>query len=147
MLRTRDELREHFAAAKALGLRLRRSADLVTYRGTDPEVLIGEFAYEGDSAAMPVRITNIFSMRVRDGLIVESRDYGDHLGIAGDTGQIPELAREALSLFEVLGQVELAVADALDERVPLRRREDEDHAVRLGRLPHRGVGDAVGVRR
>ena len=86
------------ASCESTSRRARRStssfeaADLVTYEGTDPEVLIGEFAYQGDFGGQPVRIANIFSMRIRDGLIVESRDYGDHLGIAGDTGQIPELA-------------------------------------------------------
>ncbi|MEV7038608.1 nuclear transport factor 2 family protein [Amycolatopsis sp. NPDC051061] len=89
--RTRDEIREHFQAGKAMKPAF-AVADLVTYQGTDPEVLIGEFAYQGEYGGKPVRIANIFSMRVRDGLIVESRDYGDHLGIAGDTGQIPQLA-------------------------------------------------------
>jgi ketosteroid isomerase-like protein len=89
--RTRDEIREHFQAGKAVNPGF-AVADLVTYQGTDPEVLIGEFAYQGEYGGKPVRIANIFSMRVRDGLIVESRDYGDHLGIAGDTGQIPQLA-------------------------------------------------------
>ncbi|MEQ0558419.1 nuclear transport factor 2 family protein [Amycolatopsis sp. NEAU-NG30] len=91
VLRTRDELREHFAAGKARNFRF-DVADLVTYQGTDPEVLIGEFAYQGVHDGRPVRIANIFAMRIRDGLIVESRDYGDHLGVAGDLGRIPELA-------------------------------------------------------
>jgi ketosteroid isomerase-like protein len=91
VVRTRDELRAHFQAGKALNPGF-SVADLVTYQGADPEVLIGEFAYQGEYGGHPVRIANIFSMRVRDGLIVESRDYGDHLGIAGDSGQIPELA-------------------------------------------------------
>jgi ketosteroid isomerase-like protein len=91
VVRTRDELREHFEAGKKLNPGF-SVADLVTYQGTDPEVLIGEFAYQGEYGGKPVRIANIFSMRVRDGLIVESRDYGDHLGIAGDLGKIPELA-------------------------------------------------------
>lgn len=91
VLRTRDELRKHFAVAKDVGVDF-EVADLVTYQGADPEVLIGEFAYQGDFGGGQVRIANIFAMRVRDGLIVESRDYGDHLGVAGDTGRIPELA-------------------------------------------------------
>lgn len=89
--RTREEVREHFQAGKALNPGF-TVADLVTYQGTDPEVLIGEFAYQGEYGGKPVRIANIFSMRVRDGLVVESRDYGDHLGIAGDLGRISELA-------------------------------------------------------
>ena len=91
VVRTRDELREHFAAGKAMNPRF-AIADLTTYQGADPEVLIGEFAYQGEYGGRPVRIANIFAMRVRDGLVVESRDYGDHLGIAGDLGKIPELA-------------------------------------------------------
>jgi ketosteroid isomerase-like protein len=91
VLRTRDELRTHFAAGKALNPGF-TVADLVTHQGTDPEVLIGEFAYQGGFGGRPVRIANIFALRIRDGLIAESRDYGDHLGIAGDTGRIPELA-------------------------------------------------------
>jgi ketosteroid isomerase-like protein len=91
VIRTRDEVRTHFAAGKALNPGF-SVADLVTYQGADPEVLIGEFAYQGEYGGKPVRIANIFSMRVREGLVIESRDYGDHLGIAGDTGQIPALA-------------------------------------------------------
>ncbi|WP_290051796.1 nuclear transport factor 2 family protein [Amycolatopsis solani] len=91
VVRTRDELRVHFAAGKALNPGF-AVADLVTYQGTDPEVLIGEFAYQGEYGGKPVRIANIFVMRVRDGLITESRDYGDHLAIAGELGQIPGLA-------------------------------------------------------
>ncbi|WP_326938490.1 nuclear transport factor 2 family protein [Amycolatopsis rifamycinica] len=91
VLRTRDELRAHFAAGKAMNPGF-TVADLVTYQGTDPEVLIGEFAYQGTYGGRPVRIANIFAMRISGGLIVESRDYGDHLGIAGDSGRIPELA-------------------------------------------------------
>ncbi|UOZ10644.1 nuclear transport factor 2 family protein [Amycolatopsis sp. WQ 127309] len=91
VVRTRDELRAHFAAGKALNPGF-SVADLVTYQTTDPEVLIGEFAYQGEYGGRPVRIANIFVMRIRDGLIVESRDYGDHLAVAGDTGTIPALA-------------------------------------------------------
>ncbi|MEV4056555.1 nuclear transport factor 2 family protein [Amycolatopsis sp. NPDC049688] len=91
VVRTREELREHFGRAASLGVDF-EIADLVTYKGTDPEILIAEFAYQGTYGGRPVRIANIFAMRIRDGLVVESRDYGDHLGIAGDLGTIPELA-------------------------------------------------------
>ncbi|WP_439377548.1 nuclear transport factor 2 family protein [Amycolatopsis lexingtonensis] len=91
VVRTRDELRAHFAAGKALNPGF-TVTDLVTHRGADPEVLIGEFAYQGEYGGRPVRLANIFVMRVRDGLIVESRDYGDHLAVAGELGKIPELA-------------------------------------------------------
>lgn len=91
--RTRDDIREHFQAGEALNPGF-SVADLVTYRGADPEVLIGEFAYQGEYGGKPVRIANIFVMRVRDGLVVESRDYGDHLAVAGELGGIPGLAAQ-----------------------------------------------------
>ncbi|HEY2063013.1 MAG TPA: nuclear transport factor 2 family protein [Amycolatopsis sp.] len=90
LLKTRDDLRAHFASAGELGIRM-QATDLVTYQPTDPEVIIGEFAYEGELGGKPLRINNIFVVRVRDGLIVESRDYGDHLGLAATAGRLPEL--------------------------------------------------------
>lgn len=82
-LRTRDELREHFA----LSQRIRRvfddreAVDVLIHETADPEVVIGEFAYQGTNTETgdQVRLPAIFVMRVRDGLIVESRDYADHL--------------------------------------------------------------------
>jgi ketosteroid isomerase-like protein len=93
VLRTRAELRDHFEVGKKLNPRF-TVADLISYQGTDPEVLIGEFAYQGEYGGRPARIANIFVMRIRDGLVVESRDYGDHLGVAGDLGKIPGLAAQ-----------------------------------------------------
>ncbi|MET8998093.1 nuclear transport factor 2 family protein [Amycolatopsis sp. NPDC004169] len=93
VVRTRDELRAHFKQAATMGVDF-EATDLVTHEGTDPEILIAEFAYQGSYGGRPVRIANIFAMRIRDGLVVESRDYGDHLGIAGELGRIPELAAE-----------------------------------------------------
>jgi ketosteroid isomerase-like protein len=52
--------------------------DLHVHRTEDPEVVITEFRYEGSAGGRPVRIPNIFVTRVRDGMIVESRDYADH---------------------------------------------------------------------
>jgi ketosteroid isomerase-like protein len=51
---------------------------------TDPEVVVAEFGYrfrprEGVEA-FPV--ANVQVVRVRDGLIVSSRDYHDHAAIA-----------------------------------------------------------------
>ncbi|WP_328607206.1 nuclear transport factor 2 family protein [Amycolatopsis sp. NBC_00345] len=89
-LKTRDDLRTHFASAGELGIRM-QATDLVTYQSTDPEVIIGEFGYEGELGGKPFRVNNIFVVRVRDGLIVESRDYGDHLSLAATAGRLPEL--------------------------------------------------------
>lgn len=90
-LETRDALREHFTAATGSGIQL-EARDLVVHEGTDPEVVIGEFGYQSRSATgEPFRLNNIFVLRVRDGLVVESRDYGDHLAFAAATGRLPEL--------------------------------------------------------
>ncbi|WIX78993.1 nuclear transport factor 2 family protein [Amycolatopsis carbonis] len=89
-LKSREDLRTHFALAGEIGIRM-QATDLVTHQGTDPEVLIGEFAYEGQLGATPFRVNNIFALRVRDGEIVESRDYGDHPALAAATGRLPEL--------------------------------------------------------
>jgi ketosteroid isomerase-like protein len=90
-LKTRQELRDHFALAAELGIRL-QARDLVVYESTDPEVVIGEFDYQGTSPiGRPSRVSNIFVLRVRNGLIVESRDYGDHLALAAASGQLKEL--------------------------------------------------------
>ncbi|WP_020661867.1 nuclear transport factor 2 family protein [Amycolatopsis benzoatilytica] len=91
VLRTRDDLRAHFSAAAASALRI-EVTDLVLHLGTDPEVIIGESTYLGETGiGTPFQINNIFAMRVRDGHIVESRDYGDHLALAAATGRLPEL--------------------------------------------------------
>ncbi|RSM76685.1 hypothetical protein DL991_25150 [Amycolatopsis sp. WAC 01375] len=58
----------------------------------DPEVVIGEFDYQGTASdSAEFRVTTIFVLRVRDGLIVESRDYADHLAISAATGRLDDL--------------------------------------------------------
>jgi ketosteroid isomerase-like protein len=56
-------------------------------------VVIAEFDYEGQVIATgrTFRVSNVQVVRVRDGLIVESRDYHDHFAMAAATGQLPEL--------------------------------------------------------
>lgn len=91
VLRTRDDLRTHFAAGAAAAFRI-EVTDLVLHLSTDPEVIIGESTYVGEtSSGTPFQVNNIFAMRIRDGQIVESRDYGDHLALAAATGRLPEL--------------------------------------------------------
>jgi ketosteroid isomerase-like protein len=90
-LKTRKELREHFALGAASATQL-QARDLVVHESTDPEVIVGEFDYQGTSAiGRPFRVSNIFVLRVRDGLIVESRDYSDHLALAAASGRLAEL--------------------------------------------------------
>jgi ketosteroid isomerase-like protein len=92
-LQTRDELREHFRPTDA-GPRLRRRpADITIHETTDPEVIVAEFKYQGtvtdtgESFALP----GIFVLRVRDGEIVSSHDYFDHLTAARIRGQLDGL--------------------------------------------------------
>jgi uncharacterized protein len=76
VLTGRAELREHFAQAGSRGLQM-RAHDVVIHETGDPEVVVAEFAYhvrarnDGD----PFKVPAIFVLRVRDGQIVESRDY------------------------------------------------------------------------
>ena len=65
---------------------------LHVHRTADPEVVVTEYRYEGSADGRPVLITNILVTRVRDGVIVESRDYADHIAAARAFGRLPALA-------------------------------------------------------
>lgn len=62
----------------------------------DPEVIVAEFAYAVTHLATGKRFSYpcTFVVRVRDGEIVESRDYIDHLGSAEARGSLAELLDE-----------------------------------------------------
>jgi uncharacterized protein len=88
-LRTREELREHFAPTGD-GPRLeRRPANITIHETADPEVIVAEFEYRGTNldTGEPFVQPAIFVLRVRDGQIVESRDSFDHLTAARIRGQ------------------------------------------------------------
>jgi len=91
-LEGREALRAHFAAASRLPLEM-RARNIVVHETGDPEVVIGEFAYEGrvTTTGRSFRVGNIFVLRVRRGRIVESRDYTNHLEFARAFGRLPEL--------------------------------------------------------
>jgi ketosteroid isomerase-like protein len=86
-LRSRAEVRRHFAAVPATGRPGFHVEDVHVHETTDPEVVVAEFAYAGDG----FRYRCVFVIRVRDGLIVESRDYIDHLRSARATGRLDDL--------------------------------------------------------
>jgi uncharacterized protein len=98
-LRSRDEIREHFTAREhsrqtdAGPPELRRAAIINIHQTIDPEVIIAEFEYQGTVAGTgePFALPAIFVLRVRDGEIVSSRDYFDHLASARVSGQLGEL--------------------------------------------------------
>lgn len=88
-LLTREDLRRHFAAGPgdSPGLAGFRAADVRVHETADPEVIVAEFTYRGEGFAVPC----IFVVRVRDGLIVESRDYIAHLEFARLSGHLGDL--------------------------------------------------------
>src|SRR6266545_6759525 len=93
-LRTRDDLRAHFRPAATGEPKVRRQpANITIHQTTDPEVIVAEFQYQGTviETGEPFSLPCIFVLRVRDGHIVESRDYLDHLGSARALGQLDEL--------------------------------------------------------
>jgi ketosteroid isomerase-like protein len=75
----RDRIREHFAQAGGISLTPR---DVRVHETADPEVVIAEFDYE----IAGIRVANVQVLRVRDGLIVESRDYHNHAAMADVIG-------------------------------------------------------------
>lgn len=82
-LRSRDDVRRHFARTAVAARGLRFSAEGVRLqRGADPEVLVAEFTYRGTGPAGAIAAPCVFVMRVRAGRIVESRDYIDHAAFA-----------------------------------------------------------------
>jgi uncharacterized protein len=60
---------------------------------SDPEVIVAEFEYQGTDPGTgePYALPGIFVLRVRDGQIVSSRDYFDHLAAARARGRLGEL--------------------------------------------------------
>jgi uncharacterized protein len=92
---SREELRGHFGGvAPDQGPTLqRRPTRINIHETTDPEVIVAEFQYEGIvvETGEPFTIPGVFVMRVRDGEIVESRDYLDHLRSAAARGQLEEV--------------------------------------------------------
>ena len=92
-LRTRAELREHFAAAgPAHEVERFEPVNAVVHATGDPEVIVFEFAYAISVGGRDSEIPCIFVIRVRDGRIVESRDYSHHVGLARALGRLDELA-------------------------------------------------------
>ena len=98
-LRTRDEIREHFGLrgqsrpADDTPAQPRRVGNVTIHETTDPEVIVAEFEYQGTDpgTGAPTALPAIFVLRVRNGEIVSSRDYIDHLTAARDRGQLDAL--------------------------------------------------------
>lgn len=78
-LEGREALRAHFAQLETLPMEL-KARNVVVHQTADPEVIIAEFEYAGRNTetGREFVVPNIFVMRVRNGHIVESRDYAHH---------------------------------------------------------------------
>lgn len=89
---SREELRGHFGGGGGPTLR-RRPTRINVHETADPEVIVAEFQYEGIvvETGAPFVIPAVFVMRVREGKIVESRDYLDHLRSAAARGMLDEV--------------------------------------------------------
>ncbi|MFF5171178.1 nuclear transport factor 2 family protein [Micromonospora sp. NPDC000089] len=91
-LRTRAEVRAHFAAGgPPSDVERYDVVDDHVYATTDPEVVIFEFRYAGVMGGDAFALPCVFVVRVRDGEIVESRDYVDHVAGARAFGHLPAL--------------------------------------------------------
>jgi uncharacterized protein len=92
-LRSRDELRKRMESLAARPRQRRRVGNVTIHETTDPEVIVAEFEYQGTAAdtGEPYALPAIFVLRVRNGEIVSSRDYHDHLASAQVGGRLGEL--------------------------------------------------------
>ena len=91
---SRDELHSHFTAPPPVARTLNRKPVNITIHDTaDPEVIVAEFAYQGrvKETGEAFTVPCVFVMRIRDGLIIESRDYIDHIASARAWGQLDSL--------------------------------------------------------
>ena len=93
-LLTRNALRRHFAEApgQTQGVESFQPTAMVVHQSTDPDLVIAEFRYAGSAHGRQFEVPCIFVVRVRDGVIVESRDYADHVAFARALGRLGHLA-------------------------------------------------------
>ena len=87
-LEGRDAVREHFARLETLPLEM-TARNIVVHHTADPEVIIAEFEYAGRNTetGREFVVPSVFVLRVRDGRIVESREYHDHSLVAHAMGE------------------------------------------------------------
>jgi ketosteroid isomerase-like protein len=90
-LEGRAAIAEHFATASAMPVEM-RPENIVIHSGRDPEVAVAEFDYVVWKSGTQFRTANVQVARVRDGLIVSSRDYHDHARLAASMGRLQAIA-------------------------------------------------------
>ncbi|MET9464182.1 nuclear transport factor 2 family protein [Streptomyces sp. NPDC006544] len=89
----RAALRERFAAVSAGSPVELTPANVVVRETDDPEVVVAEWDYQVHHrvTGRTFKAANIQVLRVRDGLIVSSRDFHDHLALVVAGGGLPHL--------------------------------------------------------
>jgi uncharacterized protein len=101
----RSSLREHFNAAAEAPHLPRTVENIHVHQTSDPEVIVAEFVYrftKVDKATVDVPC--VFILRVRDGEIVESRDYIHHLASAHARGMLPDLLQSIAHHWTAAGE-------------------------------------------
>ena len=70
-----------------------RARNVTVHQTRNPEVVIAEWDYDGliTTTGRSFQVSNIQVSTVRDGQIVASRDYHNHLVLAEVLGQLPAL--------------------------------------------------------
>ncbi|MFE2552061.1 nuclear transport factor 2 family protein [Streptomyces sp. NPDC059355] len=91
----RAVLEERFAAVAAASPVELTPANVVIRETGDPEVVVAEWDYRVHHrvTGRTVETANIQVLRVRDGLIVTSRDFHDHLALVMAGDDLPQLVR------------------------------------------------------
>ncbi|MCF3131516.1 nuclear transport factor 2 family protein [Streptomyces olivochromogenes] len=89
----RGTLRERFAQVAAHSPIELTSSNVVVRETDDPEVIVAEWDYQVHHrvTGRTFEAANIQVLRVRDGLIVNSRDYHDHLALIMGSNGLPQL--------------------------------------------------------
>ena len=92
-LTSRGALAAHFARPPEIReIPARRPVDITVHETADPEVIVAEFCYEfSRSEGSSVKVPCVFVMRVRNGEIIESRDYIDPIRRARAWNRIDDL--------------------------------------------------------
>ena len=85
-------IEKYFAAAARLPLKL-QMRNMIVHETADPEVVVAEWDYDGlvTTTGRSFQVSNIQVSRVRDGKIVGSRDYHNHVVLAEALGGLGPL--------------------------------------------------------